>query len=65
MTFAAKPVDGNIQIFDALTGVPWYTINVGARGLGTYFINGNTLVVTFKNGQTEIWDLSKRCKIRG
>ena len=64
MTFGAKPVKLALQIFDAMTGANWFSISFGTRGLGTYFISGNILNITFKNGQTEIWDLVKRRKIR-
>lgn len=64
MAYSAKPTGDFLQVFNALTGAPHFSIHVGTRGLHTYFMNGNTLTITYKNNVTEIWDLTKRQKIR-
>ena len=63
MTYSAKPIGGFLQIFDALTGSPHFHISIN-RGLQSYFMNGNTLTITYKDNTTEIWDLAKRIKLR-
>ena len=64
MAYSAKPTGDFLQIFNALTGAPHFSIHVGSRGLGTYFMSGNTLTITYKTGITEVWDLTKRQKLR-
>ena len=64
MAYSAKPTGDFLQVFNALTGAPHFSIHVGIRGLHSYFMNGNTLTITFKNNITEVWDLTKRQKLR-
>lgn len=65
MAYSARQTPANgIQIFDALTGTPHFYISTINRKVHTYFINGNTLTISFDNNITEIWDLTKRSKIR-
>ena len=64
MTYSAKPTGDFLQFFNALTGAPHFSIHIGSRGLHTYFISGNTATVTYKTNVTEVWDLTKRTKIR-
>ena len=53
-----------LQIFNALTGAPYFSIHIGQRGLTTYFMSGSTLTVTFKTGVSEVWDLNNRRLMR-
>jgi len=64
MAYSAKPTGDFLQIFNALTGAPHFSIHISPRGLQAYFMNGNTLTITFKDNTTEIWDLTKRVKLR-
>jgi hypothetical protein len=65
MAYSAKPVGDFLQIFNALTGSPHFSIHIGSRGLHSYFMSGNTLTITYKAGNlTEVWDLTKRQKLR-
>jgi hypothetical protein len=63
MAYSAKPSGGFLKIYDALTGAPHFSISTKS-GLMTYFMSGNTLTVTYKDNRTEVWDLTKRRKIR-
>jgi len=62
--YSAKPTGDFLQIFNALTGAPYFSIHIGQRGITTYFMSGSTLTVTFKTGVSEVWDLNKRQKLR-
>ena len=62
--YSAKPTGDFLQIFNALTGAPYFSIHIGQRGLTTYFMSGSTLTVTFKTGVSEIWDLNNRRLLR-
>lgn len=64
MAYSARPTGDFLQIFNALTGAPHFSIHVGTRGLHSYFMNGNTLTITYKTNVIEIWDLTKRQKLR-
>lgn len=65
MAYSARQTYSNgIQVFNALTGALHFTISTASRKVNTFFINGNTLTITFDNNVTEIWDLTKRQKIR-
>lgn len=64
MAYSAKPTGDFLQVFNALTGAPHFSIHVGTRGLHSYFMNGNTITITYKNNITEVWDLTKRQKLR-
>ena len=64
MAYSAKPTGDFLQIFDALTGAPHFSIHIGSRGLHSYFMNGNTLTITYKTNITEVWDITKRQKLR-
>jgi len=64
MAYSARPTGDFLQFFNALTGAPYFSIHTGARGLQNYSMSGNTVTVTYKTGITEVWDLSKRSKIR-
>lgn len=65
MAYSARQTYSNgIQVFNALTGAPHFYISTASRRVSTFFISGNTLTVTFDNNVTEIWDLTKRQKIR-
>ena len=64
MAYSARPQGKFLQIFNALTGAPHFSIHVGERQLTGYFMNGNTLTVTYDFNVTEVWDLTKRQKIR-
>lgn len=64
MAYSAKPTGDFLQVFNALTGAPHFSVQIGSRGLHTYFMNGNTLTITYKTGVTEVWDLTKRQKLR-
>jgi hypothetical protein len=62
--YSAKYTGDFVQVFDALTGAPHFSIHVGARGLTTYFMSGSTFTITYKTGVTEVWDLNNRQKLR-
>jgi len=62
--YSVKPIPNFLQIFNALTGAPHFSVHVNNKKLHTYFINGNTLTVNYDGGIVEIWDLTKRQKIR-
>ena len=64
MAFSARQIGNSLQVFDALTGAPHFNINIAYREMTSYFMSGNTLTVTFKTGIIEVWDLSKRSRIR-
>jgi hypothetical protein len=64
MTYSARDMGNYIQIFDARTGAPWFSVTYSGRRLNTYFINGSTLSVVYDNGVTEIWDCERRCRVR-
>jgi len=64
MAYSARPVKDFLQVFDALTGAPYFSIHLGSRELSSFFMNGNTLTVTYKSGTTEVWNLTKRQKVR-
>lgn len=64
MAYSAKPTGDFLQVFNALTGAPYFSIHIRPRGLLTYFMNGNTLTITYKDNTTEIWDITKRTKLR-
>lgn len=65
MTYSARQAPtGGIQIYNALTGAPHFFISTSSRRVSNFYINGNTLVVNFDSNITEIWDLTKRQKIR-
>ena len=51
-------------MFNALTGVYHFYISPASRKVHTFFVNGNTLTVNYENNVIEIWDLTKRQKIR-
>ena len=65
MAYSAKPVGDFLQIFNALTGAPHFSVHLGSKCLHSYFMSGNTLTITYKNGNlTEVWDLTARRKLR-
>ena len=62
--YSAKLTGDFLQIFNALTGAPYFSIHIGSRGLTTYFMSGSTLTITYKTNVSEVWDLNKRQKLR-
>ena len=58
--YSAKYTGDFLQVFDALTGSPYFSIHIGHRGLETYFMSGSTLTVSYKTGGTNVWDLNER-----
>lgn len=65
MTYSARQAPaGGIQTYNALTGAPHFFISTASRRISNFFVNGNTLVINFDSNTTEIWNLTKRQKIR-
>lgn len=65
MAFSARQTPTNgIQVFNALTGSLHFHISTASRRVSSFFVNGNTLTIVFDNNIIEIWDLTKRQKIR-
>lgn len=62
--YSAKQSNNQIRVFNALTGAPHFNIPIQSKELANFWINGNTLTINLVTGITQIWDLTKRSKIR-
>jgi hypothetical protein len=63
MAYTIRQNGSQLQVYNALTGAPVFTISTGSD-MVNWQISGETCTVYYRNGSTQVWSLSNRNRIR-
>ena len=63
MAYTIRQNGAQLQVYNAMTGAPIFTIG-GIGPIHSWSISGETVTIYSPNGTAQVWDLSRRTRLR-